>query len=197
MVLDLWGAPDPDSPRSVTASELEAWAGRPGITWHGATRDVRALAACDIVMLLSRGGDGLPRALIEAAACGRPIIATDAPGCRTAVADGINGILVPVGDIEAAAQAIQAPRGTLGAHAHGCSGAHAVRRAVHGGQGDRLGARGLSVAAGRAVAVRCSRDRLGPTGENRERGPVRTSGQRPKVAPAPPCLPGWLARALA
>jgi glycosyltransferase involved in cell wall biosynthesis len=61
-----------------------------------------------LVMLLSRGGDGLPRALIEAAACGRPIIATDAPGCRTAVADGINGILVPVGDIEAAAQAIQA-----------------------------------------------------------------------------------------
>jgi glycosyltransferase involved in cell wall biosynthesis len=107
VALDLWGAPDPDNLRSVTAAELEAWAGRPGIIWHGATRDVRgALAACDIVMLLSRGGDGLPRALVEAAACGRPIIATDAPGCRTAVADSINGILVPVGDIDAAAQAI-------------------------------------------------------------------------------------------
>jgi glycosyltransferase involved in cell wall biosynthesis len=109
VALDLWGAPDSDNPRSIALSQLEAWARLDGIAWHGATRDVRgALAACDIVMLLSRGGDGLPRALVEAAASGRPIIATDAPGCRTAVADGVTGLLVPVGDPEAAARAILA-----------------------------------------------------------------------------------------
>ena len=156
-----------------------------------------ALAACDIVMLLSRGGDGLPRALIEAAACGRPIIAIDAPGCRTAVADGINGILVPVGDIEAAAQAIQALARDSARTRMGAAGRTRFeeRFTVAKVTGSVLEV--YRRAAGRAVAVRCSRDRLGPTGENRERGPVRTSGQRPKVAPAPPCLPGWLVRALA
>jgi glycosyltransferase involved in cell wall biosynthesis len=109
VALDLWGAPDPDNPRSVSVSQLEAWGRLDGVAWHGATRDVRgALASCDIVMLLSRGGDGLPRALVEAAASGRPIIATDAPGCRTAVTDGVTGILVPVGNAEAAARAILA-----------------------------------------------------------------------------------------
>ena len=61
-------------------------------------------------MLLSYR-EGLPRSLVEAAAAGRPIVATDVPGCREVVRNGQEGILVPLGDIEATARAL----GTLAA----------------------------------------------------------------------------------
>ena len=55
----------------------------------------RVYADCHIVCLPSFYGEGVPRALIEAAACGRPIVTTDTPGCREVVHDGDNGLLVP------------------------------------------------------------------------------------------------------
>ena len=57
-------------------------------------------------MLLTWYREGVPRSLIEAAASGRPIVTTDAPGCRDLVRDGQEGILVPLRDVEAAAQAL-------------------------------------------------------------------------------------------
>ena len=57
--------------------------------------------------LPSRGGEGLPRTLLEAAACGRAIVTTDVPGCRTLVRDGIEGRLVPAGDAAALAEALR------------------------------------------------------------------------------------------
>ena len=57
-------------------------------------------------MLLSYYREGLPRSLVEAAAAGRPIVTTDVPGCREVVRDGIEGILVPLGDSDAAARAL-------------------------------------------------------------------------------------------
>jgi glycosyltransferase involved in cell wall biosynthesis len=51
--------------------------------------------------------EGLPKVLIEAASCGRPIVATDAPGCREIVRQGENGVLVPVRDSRALADAIR------------------------------------------------------------------------------------------
>src|SRR5690606_14877747 len=59
----------------------------------------------DIVVLPSRS-EGAPRSLIEAAACGIPLVATDVPGCREVVRDGLNGYLVPLHDIDALTAAV-------------------------------------------------------------------------------------------
>ena len=60
----------------------------------------------DIFVLASRGGEGLPRALIEAAACGRPLVVTDVPGNRDFVRDGVEGLLVPPDDPARLAEAL-------------------------------------------------------------------------------------------
>jgi glycosyltransferase involved in cell wall biosynthesis len=108
VTLDLWGAPDPDNPMSHTVAELEAWSRRPGISWRGRAQDVGEVwRTTHVAMLLSRGGEGLPRSLVEAAASARPIITTDTPGCRVFGAAGGGAFLVPPGDAEAAARALQ------------------------------------------------------------------------------------------
>ena len=56
--------------------------------------------------LPSRGGEGLPRTLLEAAACGRAILTTDVPGCRTLVRDGVEGRIVPANDARSLAEAL-------------------------------------------------------------------------------------------
>jgi glycosyltransferase involved in cell wall biosynthesis len=112
--LHLFGAPDPSNRTSYTEADLRAWSTEPGIHWHGSTRDVaRVYREHHIAMLLSYR-EGLPRALVEASAAGRPIIATDVTGCREIVRDGREGLLVPPRDIEATAQALS----TLAADAH-------------------------------------------------------------------------------
>lgn len=81
--LTIAGEPDPANPRSLTRAELAHWAAQPGIRWLGRVGDIPALLSRHHVALLaSRGGEGVPRSLIEAAAAGRPIITTDVPGCR-------------------------------------------------------------------------------------------------------------------
>ena len=59
------------------------------------------------VVCLPSYREGLPKVLLEAAACGRPIVATDVPGCREVVIDGENGLLVPVKDVDALADALK------------------------------------------------------------------------------------------
>jgi glycosyltransferase involved in cell wall biosynthesis len=107
---ELWlvGRSDPDNPRAIPRPELERWAGEPGIRWTGFSPDVRAIwRACHVAVAPSRGGEGLPRSLIEAAACGRPLVATDVPGSREIVRPGVNGIRVPPGDPAALAEALE------------------------------------------------------------------------------------------
>jgi glycosyltransferase involved in cell wall biosynthesis len=112
--LHLFGAPDSSNRTSYRESDLRAWSTETGIHWHGAITDVaRVHREHHIAMLLSYR-EGLPRALVEAAATGRPIIATDVTGCREIVRDTKEGLLVPSGDIEATAQALS----TLAADAH-------------------------------------------------------------------------------
>jgi glycosyltransferase involved in cell wall biosynthesis len=65
-----------------------------------------AFAVHHVGALPSRGGEGLPRTLLEAAACGRAILTSDVPGCRDLVRDGIEGLLVPPGDAAALAAAL-------------------------------------------------------------------------------------------
>jgi glycosyltransferase involved in cell wall biosynthesis len=71
------------------------------------TAQPNIFAGIHIVCLPTAYGEGVPKVLIEAASCGRPIVATDAPGCREIVIDGKNGILVPVNDTEALSTAIR------------------------------------------------------------------------------------------
>lgn len=97
--LSLYGAPDPSNPKAIPEATLRAWSAEPGIAWHGATRDIAGVWRDHHVALLpSRGGEGLPRTLLEAAACGRAIVTTDVPGCRTLVRSGVDGLIVPPDD---------------------------------------------------------------------------------------------------
>jgi glycosyltransferase involved in cell wall biosynthesis len=103
--LSLYGEPDPSNPRAIPRATLEEWASRPGISWHGPTRDVAGVwRAHHVAALASRGGEGLPRTLLESAACGRLSLTTDVPGCRSFVRDGLDGFVVPVDDAAALAQ---------------------------------------------------------------------------------------------
>ena len=104
--LHLFGDPDPDNPRSIPQVMLERWSSEPGITWHGRVADVAQVWRQHHVATLLSYREGLPRSLVEAAAVGRPVVATDVAGCREVVRDGQEGILVPLGDIDAAAQAL-------------------------------------------------------------------------------------------
>ena len=105
--LSLYGAPDPANPKSIPEETLKAWAAEPGIAWHGRTEDVAAVwRDHHVACLPSRGGEGLPRTLLEAAACGRAIVTTDVPGCRTLVRDGTEGRLVPASDAASLAEAL-------------------------------------------------------------------------------------------
>jgi glycosyltransferase involved in cell wall biosynthesis len=93
--LHLFGDPDPDNPRSISQATLAQWSQALGISWHGYEADVAQVwREYHVAMLLSYR-EGLPRSLVGAAAAGRPIVATDVPGCREVARDGKERILVP------------------------------------------------------------------------------------------------------
>jgi glycosyltransferase involved in cell wall biosynthesis len=105
--LDLFGEADASDPRSIPEATLRQWSAEPGMRWHGRTSDIsRVWREHHIALFLSYYREGLPRTLVEAAASGRPIVTTDMPGCRDVVRHGIEGFLVGVGDVDAAARAI-------------------------------------------------------------------------------------------
>ncbi|MBE7183553.1 MAG: glycosyltransferase family 4 protein [Methylobacterium mesophilicum] len=102
--LSLYGLPDSSNPQSVPRSTLEEWSARDGVRWHGRTSDVREVwATHGLACLPSRGGEGLPRTILEAAACGRAILTTDVPGCRSFVRDREDGYVVAPDDAAALA----------------------------------------------------------------------------------------------
>lgn len=101
------GTPDPTNPDSLTRDEAEGWTGRAGVTWLGHVRDIATVWARASIAVLPSHGEGVPKSLLEAAACGRAMIATDVPGCRDVVRDGETGLLVPVDDAKALAEAIR------------------------------------------------------------------------------------------
>jgi len=94
----LLGFLDGGNPAAVDRATMEAWAAEGVVDYLGAATDVRPhLAAADCVVLPSYR-EGTPRALLEAAAMGRPLIATDVPGCREVADDGVNGYLCKARD---------------------------------------------------------------------------------------------------
>jgi glycosyltransferase involved in cell wall biosynthesis len=105
----LAGQPDAGNPGSISEGQLRDWHAEGFVEWLGHQDDMPELyARAHLVVLPTSYGEGLPRSLVEAAACGRAIVASDVPGCREAVADGISGILVKPHDAEGLANAIEA-----------------------------------------------------------------------------------------
>jgi len=95
------GSPDEGNPNSVSKGELEKWMKEGLIDWHGFQEDVRPFyCMVDCVVLPSYYREGIPRVLLEAMAMEKPIITTDAPGCRNVCVDGVNGFLVKPRDVE-------------------------------------------------------------------------------------------------
>jgi glycosyltransferase involved in cell wall biosynthesis len=102
----LAGQPDPGNPAAISERILADWRSEGLADWLGHVDDMPALLAGADVVVLPSYREGLPKSLVEAAACGRPLITTDVPGCREVVKDGVDGLLVPVRDAAALAQAI-------------------------------------------------------------------------------------------
>ncbi len=103
----LAGGPDPGNPGSIAPAQLAAWADEGVVEILGHLTDIPALwAESHVAVLPSHYGEGVPLALIEAAACGRPMIAADGPGLRDIVRDGETGLLVPPHDPRALAAAL-------------------------------------------------------------------------------------------
>jgi glycosyltransferase involved in cell wall biosynthesis len=110
--LTIHGAPDFSNPKAIPETKLKEWAARPGIDWAGPTRDIEGVwRKHHLCCLPSRGGEGLPRTILEAAACGRAILTTDVPGCRSFVRDGVDGVVVPPNDAAALAKVLVALAG--------------------------------------------------------------------------------------
>jgi glycosyltransferase involved in cell wall biosynthesis len=103
----LAGAPDHGNPASVSEETVRGWERAGYVEWVGHVDDMPKLfGSADIVVLPSYYREGVPKSLIEAAACGRALITADAPGCREVVTDGVEGLLVPPRDSDALAMAI-------------------------------------------------------------------------------------------
>jgi glycosyltransferase involved in cell wall biosynthesis len=100
------GTPDPANPASVTEAEAKSWNNEPGIAWLGHVRDIAGFWAQTHVAVLPSRREGLPLSLMEAAASGRAMIASDVPGCREVVLHEQTGLLFPVDDAAALAAAM-------------------------------------------------------------------------------------------
>jgi len=104
----LAGAPDLSNPNPVTEAELRGWETEGIIRWLGPVKDMAGLLQqVHIFTLPSTYREGLPKAVLEAMAAGRPVVATDIPGCREAVVDGQTGFLVPPHSPLALAEALR------------------------------------------------------------------------------------------
>jgi glycosyltransferase involved in cell wall biosynthesis len=103
----LAGAPDPGSRLSVSIEKLESWKREGVVEFLGRVDGIRDLLQGTDLAVLPSYHEGLPRFLVEAAATGLPLVATDVVGCRTVVKDGVNGVLVPPRDSRALANAIR------------------------------------------------------------------------------------------
>lgn len=104
--MQLVGGVDAGNPTSATQQEVDAWQRDGAVEALGERSDIASLyAACHIAVLPSYR-EGLPKSLIEAAASGRAVVTTDVPGCRDAIEPGKTGLLVPVRDAPALADAI-------------------------------------------------------------------------------------------
>jgi glycosyltransferase involved in cell wall biosynthesis len=103
----LVGDVDEGNPSSIPHEQLQEWHEQGAVEWWGWQDDmVSVCQKASIICLPSYYGEGLAKSLIEGAACGRPLVASDIPGCREVVKNGVNGLLVNKGDAKELAEAI-------------------------------------------------------------------------------------------
>ena len=102
----LVGDTDSGNRGAISREQLQEWKQQGVVEWWGHQSDVRATLAQASISCLPSYREGLPKSLLESMAMGVPCIATDVPGCREAVIDGVNGLLVPARDADALASAI-------------------------------------------------------------------------------------------
>lgn len=100
--LIICGIEDRSSPDTIPRSLINEWKLLPFVRWLGHQKDMPSVInACDVVVLPTIYGEGVPRILIEAASCSKPVIATDSPGCRDIVLHFETGMLIPTSDVGA------------------------------------------------------------------------------------------------
>lgn len=106
--IELHGQSDAGNPEAIPTRSLEAWSDGAGKRWLGHTSDVGGIwRRAGIFVLPARSREGMPRAMLEAAASARPLVVTDVPGCRHFVRDGVEGLIVPPDDPTALADALE------------------------------------------------------------------------------------------
>lgn len=103
----LVGDTDIHNPSAISNVQLASWQAEGVIEWWGRRENMPAVLQQANVVCLPSYREGLPKVLLEAASCGRAIVATDVPGCREVVRDGENGFLVPLRSTVELADAIQ------------------------------------------------------------------------------------------
>jgi len=104
----LAGGTDKGSADSHTEEEVRSWVAEGLVEWVGHISDVASFwQASHMAVYPSRYGEGVPKTLLEAASCARPVVTTDMPGCREALVDGVTGFLVPVDDDAAVADRLK------------------------------------------------------------------------------------------
>ena len=102
----LAGDSDPGNPSSIDPNVVAEWQERGDVRFLGHRPDIRDLIQAADLAVLPSYREGMPRSLLEAAACGVPLVATDVPGCREIVSNGVNGLLVPPFDSRLLAEAV-------------------------------------------------------------------------------------------
>lgn len=102
----LVGKPDPNNPGCIPTSQIEAWVQSGAVEWWGHQEDMPAVLCRSHIVCMPSYGEGLPKVLLEAAACGRAIVTTRVPGCCEVVKHGENGFLIPARDSQAMAETI-------------------------------------------------------------------------------------------
>ena len=99
--------PFDSNPAAIKSTDVERWEKEGIIEYLGETRDVRPYLASASIYVLPSYREGTPRSVLEAMSMGRPIVTTDAPGCRETVQEGVNGFLVPIKDVVALEKAME------------------------------------------------------------------------------------------
>ena len=102
----LVGGIDNDNPMSIPLSTLKQWVSNGDVQWEGHSDNMPDMLASASIVCLPSYREGLPKVLLEAAAIGRPLIASDAPGCREIVRDKYNGLLVKMRDADSLYEAV-------------------------------------------------------------------------------------------
>ena len=102
----LAGRTDPGNPASIPDAQIKTWAEAGLVEWWGWSDDMPATLAKATIVCLPSYREGLPTILIEAAACGRPVVTSDVPGCRLTVQEGVSGLLVRERDADSLVDAL-------------------------------------------------------------------------------------------